>query len=159
MGLSATINGAQVLSARVNMPASRVWTARIECAAASFATGASVEINIADLVLRGAVSAASTTLDRTTVFVIGGRGNWGREIAEAHYANDAQVKVSTVVHDAARAAGEDVDLTNVPASRRVGPAFVRRRGPASAVLASVVGSAWYVDERGVTRIGRRPARA
>jgi hypothetical protein len=73
--------------------------------------------------------------------------------AKPAYANDAGVKLSTVIGDAARECGET--LGAIPTGT-AGPHFVRAEGPAVRVLHELAERAWYVDEAGVTQFGRRP---
>ncbi len=156
MGVS-TLNGLRVTSARVNIPAWGLWYAEAHLDGEHTLTG-SVTLKIADLTLVGTVLSGGPRLGRSSYRIVAGGGGWGRALPKKSYANDAGVKVSTVVGDAAREVGETVDT--ISSSLRVGSSFERIEGdPASRVLQAVADQAWYVDEAGVTHLGARAAGA
>jgi hypothetical protein len=150
----ATLNSLLVTAARVSLPAWGAWWAEVECASDQVLTGA-VTLILDDLTLRGTVVTGGAYQTRTRYRIVGGAGGWGRTISARSYANDLGVKLSLVLRDAATAVGET--MGTAPATA-IGPAFVRAQGPASRVLEAVAPRGWYVDEAGVTQIGRRPAR-
>lgn len=153
MGLNSSINGHRITTARAYIPAWGLWYVDCETDKAVTLSGA-VTLVLADLTLKGAILAGASFNERSKFRVVAGFGGWGRSIDRKSYANDAGVKISQVVTDAATAVGEQVSLTTTD---RVGPAYVRATGPACRVLESVAPSAWYVGEDGVTRLGVRPA--
>ncbi len=153
MGLS-TLNGHRVTSARATIPAWGRWYADVSVDGEVTLTGG-VTLKIADITLVGAVLSGGPAKGRSHFRIVGGAGGWGLEIPEKSYTNDAGAKVSTVLGDAALAAGEDLDLSNITAADRVGPGFVRKSGPACRLLEQIRPGAWYVDEAGVTRLGKR----
>lgn len=157
MGMIATLAGARVTSARVTLPAWGAWYADASVDGARTLSGA-VELKIADLTLRGAVLSGGPEKQngRSHYRLVGGAGGWGRTIRAKSYANDAGVKVATVLADAASEVGETLSISS---DARTGPAFVRPEGPASRVLEQLAPGAWYIDEAGTTRLGRRPAKA
>lgn len=65
------------------------------------------------------------------------------------------MRISKLLLDVAREVGETIDLGDRTRDR-VGPAFTRAEGPASRLLEQLAPGAWYVDEGGTTRLGRRP---
>ncbi len=159
MGLTAaaSLNGTRVTSARVNLPAWGAWYADLATDGEVRIAGRA-DIVIADLRLRGTVLRGGPAKGRSMFRVVGGAGGWGRPIAAKAYANDAGVKASTVLNDAATGAKETIDpATMAAAGDRLGPAWARRKGPASWALERIVPGRWYVGEDGVTRIGSRPA--
>ncbi len=143
-------------SARVNLPAWGCWHAEAHLDGDVTLSG-SVTLKIADLELKGAVLSGGPMQGRSSYRIVGGAGGWGRTVSEKGYANDAGVKVATVLGDVAITVGET--LGTVSQLLRVGPAFARMAGPASKVLDLVAPKAWYVDEAGVTRLGARAAGA
>jgi hypothetical protein len=151
---AATLNGNRVTSARVWLSASRLWYADVQIDGEVALAGA-VTLVVADLTLRGTVLSGGPAKGRSSFRLVAGAGGWGRDIPKKPYANDAGVKVATVLGDAAAAVGET--LATVDPALRVGPGFARKAGPASRVLELVSPGGWYVDELGVTRLGARAA--
>ena len=152
---TATLAGHRATSARVHIPAWGVWWADVGLDEEATLAGA-VDLVVADLRLSGAVVSGGPSKGRSYYRLAGGAGGWGRTIPARSYANDAGVKLSTVLVDAATAAGETIDPMTLPATR-VGPAWVREEGPAARALQLLSREAWYVGEDGVTRLGRRAA--
>jgi len=150
----ATLNGHRVTSARVNLPAWGFWYCEVQIDGEHTLAG-SVTLKVADLTLVGSVLSGNPLKGRSSYRIVAGSGGWGRDVPAKGYANDAGVKVATVLGDAAREVGET--LAAVSASLSVGPSFARKAGPASRVLDLVADRAWYVDEAGVTQLGARAA--
>ncbi len=153
---AATLNGLRATSARANIPAWGCWYAEVSLDGEHALSG-SATLKIADLTLMGTILSGGAAKGRSTFRIVAGAGGWGRELKAKSYVNDATVKISTVIGDAAREAGET--LAPVAASSRTGPAYVREAGHASNVLQTLSPRAWYVDELGVTRLGSRSAGA
>ncbi len=152
MGLS-TLNGHRVTSARATIPAWGAWYAEASTDDEVALSGA-VELKIADLTLRGTVVSGGPSKGRSDFRIVAGAGGWGKSIPKKSYANDAGVKVSTVLGDAAALVGETFAAAG---SDRTGPAWTRKEGRAGRLLEQLAPSAWYIDEAGVTRLGKRPA--
>jgi hypothetical protein len=153
--MTATLNGARVTACRVQIPAWGAWFATVEAdTKTTIADGAAVTLVLEDLTLRGTVLSGGAVEARTVYRIVGGAGGWGRSIGATSYTNDAGVKRSTIVTDAATACGETMGA--IPAGT-VGSSFVRGEGIASRVLDELYPEGWYVDEAGVTQIGRRSA--
>lgn len=150
----ATIAGQPVTRAVVELPAAGVWWADVGCELAPDVSGA-VDLVIGTLALRGTVAAdrSGTFGQRRTVRVLGGAGAWGSALPARHYHNDAGVRARLVIEDAAREAGETVQIDAAIGARSLGVDFVREAGPASRALRAAVGDAvWWVDTDGVTRV-------
>lgn len=154
----ATLNGHTATHVLATIPAWGCWYADVSISTAQTLTGV-VSLKLADLTLSGAVlsGGADDGTARSHFRIVAGKGGWGREIKANDEANDAGVKTSTMLSDAARLAGETIDVSNVPSSDRTGPHFVRPKGSASRVLSVLKPQGWYVGEDGVTRIGARTA--
>jgi hypothetical protein len=148
----ATLNGAPVLTCRVSIPAFGLWWAEVECGGPDVLTGP-VALVLDDLTLRGTVVTGGAYQTRTRYRIVGGAGGWGRSIAAKSYANDLGVKSAIILRDAALACGETMGV--VPPTDAAGPAFVRAAGPASRTLEALYPRGWYVDEKGITQVGRR----
>ncbi len=155
MGLSsATLNGRRATSARTNVPGWGCWYADATVDAEVEISGA-VTLQIADLSLKGTIIAGGPAKGRSDFRIVAGAGKWGNMIPRKPYANDAGVKRSRVIADAAAECGETFDAGDDTV--KVGPAFVRKEGPACRVLEQLAPGAWYIDNDGVTRLGKRPA--
>ncbi len=154
---AATLNGHRVTSARVTVPAWGCWWADASIDGEVELSGR-VELKVADLTLSGTVLSGGPAKGRSDFRIVAGAGGWGRPLPKKSWANDAGMKLSSVIGDAAEAVGETFDSGGN--TDRVGPAWVRPEGdnvPASLVLSLLAPSAWYVDEAGTTRLGRRSA--
>lgn len=154
--VNATLAGKRVTSARVTLPKWGIWYAHASVDGDVNLTGR-VELKIADLTLRGTILSGGPSKGRSEFRIAGGAAGWARTIPSKSYANDLEVKASTVLVDAAQAVGETIDTTSFSATERLGPAYVRPDGPASRALELYAPSRWYVGEDGITRIGSRPA--
>ena len=148
---SATLEGHIATSARVHIPAWGRWWADVSIDGEHTLTG-SVPLVIADMTLTGAVMSGGPHEGRSHYRVVGGNGGWGAEIPAKGYVNDAGVKASTVLQDAASECGETILASSLPTTR-LGPSWVRAEGPSSATLNAVAPRGWYVGLDGVTRIG------
>lgn len=158
---TATLNGHRVTHARVNLPAWGIPWAEVSLDEEATLSGA-VTLKVADFTLLGTVmSGGPGPVGRSRFRVAGGAGGWGRTVPPKSYANDAGVKASTVLIDAAAACGETIDpATLPPAETRLGPGWARDEAPAARTLEQIAPAGWYVRELdGVTVIGKRPASA
>lgn len=155
--MAVTLAGNKVTRGSVNVPAWGAWYADASVDGEVTLSGA-VDLVVADVTFKGTVLSGGPAKGRSFFRIVGGKAGWGKRIPKKSYANDAGVKASTVLADAASAAGETLDTTTIDASMRLGPAWARKGGEtASSELERITPSAWYVGEDGVTRIGRRPA--
>jgi hypothetical protein len=156
---TATLSGHNVLRTRVNLPAWGIPWLEASLDVEAALTGR-VSPAVADLTLVGTVmSGGAGPVGRSSFRVAAGAGGWGKKIPAKSYANDAGVKASTVLIDAASACGETIDPTTLPPPEtRIGPSWAREEGPAARTLEQLAPSAWYVRESdGMTVIGKRPA--
>ncbi len=120
------------------------------------AVGAAVTVQWCDVTISGTVASGAAFEGRAAYRIVGGAGHWNRELPALGYANDVGVSTAAVLRDAAASAGET--LADLPTSK-TGPRFARMKGPASAVLNTLVPRNWYVDFSGTTRIGQRASSA
>lgn len=150
----ATLAGNRVIAARATIPAVGIWWADVVVDDEVELSGA-VKLVLADLALDGTVIAGGPYSGESRYTICGGAGGWGKTLDRRHYSNDLGVKVAKVLTDAAEGAGETLDVSTVAGST-VGSSFTREEGPASRLLHQLAPSAWYVDETGITRLGRRP---
>ena len=157
MGLiTTTLNGKKVLESRSTIPAWGASYHDVTVDGEVTFTGP-VTLTISDLVVQCTVLSGGPAHGRSFYRLVAGAGGWGKSIPAKSYANDAGVKLSTVLSDAASAVGETFDTTTINQLTRLGPAWTRPADPASRVLELVAPNAWYVGEDGKTRLGARPA--
>lgn len=149
----STLNGIRVTSSKVSIPSWGCWYADVSLDGEHTISG-DASLVIADLTLVGTVLSGGPQLGRSTYRIVAGKGGWRQAVARKAYANDAGVKLSTVVTDAAADVGETVGTLSTD---RLGPAYVRQATSASRVLQDIAPQGWYVDEAGVTQIGARAA--
>lgn len=152
---TATLNDIRATHARLSIPAWGISWAEVSLDGEHTLEGAAT-LKIADLSLACTVVSGGPAKGRSYYRVAGGAGGWGKTIPAKGYADDAGVKVASILQDAANEAGEMLDATTLPTTR-LGPAYERDAGPASRALALLSPEQWYVGEDGRTRIGRRPA--
>lgn len=151
--IAATLAGKRVTRARVQIPKWGAWYADVSVDGESSLTGA-VELVLADVTFHGTILSGGAAAGRSDYRIVGGAGGWGKIIPAKGYASDAGVKLSTILGDAAREAGETLIATALGRSV-AGPAFARQEGPAGRVLELLAPGNWYVDSGGITRIGTR----
>jgi hypothetical protein len=152
---TATLAGHRVTHARVTLPAWGAFWAEVSLDEEVSLSGR-VALSVADLQLSGTVmSGGPGPKGRSSFRLAGGAGAWGKKIPAKSYANDAGVKASTILVDAAKACGETLDPTTIP-DVRLGPAWTREEAVAARALEQIAPAGWYVGQDGTTRIGKRP---
>jgi hypothetical protein len=153
-----TLNGSNIASAIVYVPAIGVWFADCTYVDTGDISG-SATIQIGDTTLIGTIDDlhSGTFGAKTFARVVGGGGGWSTLVAERSYANDAGVKAKLVLADAARECGERLDVTSfTPGVEKLGVAYTRPKGLASVALEDAArGADWRVDYDGITRVGAR----
>lgn len=142
-----SLNGERVISAQLTIARKGAAVADI-LLATSNPIPASTELAIGALKFKGrAVRMAPFAGSRSARFV-GGYAGWRKTIKARGYSHDAGVRLSTVLGDAARDAGEKVTIAD---DRVIGTAYVRERAPAERVL-RFLAPQWWIDPDGVTQI-------
>jgi hypothetical protein len=149
------VNGFACTRMRVQVPAWGAWWVDADLVEPQALAGR-VTVTLADLTLSGTIVSGGVAEGRASYRIVAGAGGWGRTLGAKAYTSDALVKISTVIGDAAREAGET--LGALPTTR-MGPHYARTAGIASATLNSLAPRAWYVDFAGVTQLGARAATA
>ena len=149
-----TLEGHTVTHAQVWIPAHGLPWAEVSLAVEAELSGA-VTLTIADASWSMAVVSGGPDVGRSHYRLVGGAGGWGRAVAAKPYTNDAGVKLSSVLTDAASEAGEA--FATVPPTTKIGPHFAREAAPAARVLEQLVPGAWYVGADGLTYLGARAA--
>ena len=156
MSALANFGGMPVTTCRVAIGAYGIPWHEVECVGDTTVTGAQT-LTLDDLTLAVTVVTGGVINTRQRYRVVAGAGGWGKVLPARSYANDAGVRLADVIRDAAAACGETIGTIDPTINPIVGPAFVRPLGPASRVLELLVPQNYYVDEKGLTNLGRRPA--
>lgn len=152
---AATIGGATVSRARVQLPAWGLWWADVDLTEDVELTGPQT-LEIGGASLSCTVVSGGPFDGASSYRLVGGAGGWRQEIPKQGYSNDFGVKLATVIGDAANAAGETVDPIEY-VGQKTGPHYARPKGRASKVLGALLGSdGWHVDLSGVTHQGTWP---
>lgn len=152
--MSGSLAGTAIARARVQLGAWGLPWADVSLPVPTvLAVGAHVDLVIADATMKVTVVAGGAFEGNAAYRVVGGTGGWRKTIPAKSYANDAAVKTSTVLTDAANVCGETI--ADLPASR-MGPHYARASDVAAMTLHALAPRNWYVDFAGVTRIGQRP---
>jgi hypothetical protein len=149
----ATLEGHSLQRACVTVPKWGLWWADAHLVEPETLSGA-VALKLADKELNGTIIAGGVAEGKASYRIVGGAGGWGKAISQPKkpYRNDAGMKISSVIGDAARIVGETVE--DVPTTR-VGQHYAMVNGTASDVLNLLTPRSWRVDFDGVTRFGER----
>lgn len=158
MTVNATINGNRITEARISIPAWGASYCDVAIEGEVKITGpATATVVVSDLTIVGTVLSGGPGQGRSFFRTVAGSGGWGKSLPKKSYANDAGVKLSLVLGDAAAGAGEPLDTSTIDPAARLPSAWTRAEGPACRVLELLAPSAWYVGEDGKTRLGARSA--
>lgn len=153
--MGMTLNDFRITDAQAHLPAWGAWYVEASIdTEQTIAPGAAAKVVLSDLTLTGTVLSGGPEKGRSDYIIVGGKGGWGQTLPKKSYANDAGVKLSKVLGDAAQSVGESINL-GTRTAETIGPAFTRKEGTACRLLERYAPGAWYVDEAGVTRLGRR----
>ncbi len=147
------VNGARVVSGSITIPYYGAWSADLVMAdPAELATAVTLEVG--DLSLVGTVIRQASFAGSRTARIVGGAGGWRTQLPVKGYSHVVGVKLSAVLNDAARAAGETIVID---ADRSIGTHFARDAGTGESVLNLLLNGQWWIDTAGVTQTGTRSA--
>lgn len=149
----AAFAGERAIAANVAIPAYGAWCADVVLALSSTIPSSAAPLTIGDLVMTGTVFRAADFAGSRSARIGGGFGGWGKAVPAQAY-RGSNVRISTVLRDAAALVGErvTVDANDTNLGR-----FTREAGPASRVLRQVGGPLWWVAMDGTTHVGPRPS--
>ncbi len=148
-----TLDGHAVSAATLSIPGVGLWYAGVDLAEDIELDG-SVVLRVLDTEWNGFVMAGGVVDGRARYRIVAGEGGWGTELEPRAYANDAGVKISKLVADAASEAGEPAP--EGASTDEIGKHFNRPALPASFVLNQLAPRAWYARADGVIAFGARP---
>lgn len=150
--LYAELAGHRVLSATVTIPRRGVWTADVMLTdAPPEGISGKVELTLATLTLVGTVVRGSAFQGSYKARMVGGAGGWRTVIGPKPYRSAAGLKRGPILKDAAREAGEEIDVTD---DAVIGEYFPRASGPARRVL-DLLYPNWWVGTDGRAKIVAR----
>jgi hypothetical protein len=149
----ATLGGKPVTRAALTLPSSGVPTVDVWLSGEDELSG-TLDLVIGALTMRCTVVRGGAYAGASAYRLVGGAAGWRKTIDSQVYRSNTGVKLSLVLADLARAAGETLSLGT---DAVIGPAFVRRRAEASRVLRELVPGQWWIDPAGVTQVRPRPA--
>lgn len=149
---AASVNGVTITAGQITMPVGGAWWATLVLDSPGEFIGAAT-ITMGNMTLVGTFAEGGAYAGASAVRVVGGAGGWNRDIGARAYHSAAGVPLSTVVTDAATAAGE----TLVPdyAEEVLGVDYVRAAGPARRVL-DLLRPGWWTTRDGETKLTARP---
>lgn len=148
-----SLNGERVVSAQLTIGRYGPAVADMMLATAS-PIPADATLTIGALSLKGKAFRMASFAGSRSVRFVGGAAGWRKTIKARGYSHAAGVKLSTVLGDAARDAGETLTLD---ADRVVGTAWIRDEDVAEKTLHLLVPRRWWVNPAGVTVVGPRPS--
>lgn len=153
MASTASLAGKATSDILLHLVRVGVWVAQVTLPTPVQLIGA-VSLVVGDRTMAGTVVRGGPVEGEASYLVTGGAGKWRQSLGARAYRNDLGVKASTILRDAARDAGEQINITAPEAI--VGSAWVRAQAEAWNVLAELA-PVWWVDDPGVTQVGPRPA--
>lgn len=147
-----SVAGNNARACMLQVPEFGVWIADVDFDSVVALSGR-VTLVIGKAALSGTIDPAfsGTFGEATHVRIVAGAGGWSKLLPPKPYVNDAGVKLSNVLQDAASAVGETLILET---DRRMNAHYVRTTGPASRVL-NLLAPSWWVDYAGTTRVATR----
>jgi hypothetical protein len=148
MTLYASIDGVQILDARIVVPRYGAWFAELALSSEKTISGPHT-LTVGDIAWKCAAWRGAPYQGRTSLRVIGGSGGWQKRLPARAYRSDAGVKLSSVLNDAARECGESVTVT---VDKAIGTFLVRDVGPAARML-NRLADEWHMDQDGRTVVG------
>jgi hypothetical protein len=154
----AALNGDRVVSGRISVPSSRLWTADVVTALSQDIpeTPGGLTLTLGNVTFTGTVFREATYGGVRSVRVVGGFGGWRNTLAARYYALPAGVPLSMVLSDAASELGEPTPTIASPlAGTNVGPAFTRPAEPGTYVLEQLATPYWWMQPNGTIYVGAR----
>ena len=155
MSFFASVNGLRIVSGTLLVPAIGMWTADLHLATDQLIIGQAAVV-IGDLTLKGFVYRTDVYGGQVRARLVGGYGGWRTRVSAQGYGSSTGIKLSTVLNDAARDAGEKISIAD---DVGIGNAFVRvnfATSVASDVLWQMLAlgfiPAWRIDQAGVTQL-------
>lgn len=155
----AELNGIRVVSGSITVPYYGAWAADLLLATPDPVPIAPMGCRIAlgPLALVGTVYRTAPFAASRNVRLVGGAGGWRKTLPKRAYFASGGVSLGLVLGDAAKDAGETLDISN---DGPIGDHMTRPSGPGARLLRDLV-SLWWIDPAtGVTRVaGSRPTAA
>lgn len=154
----AALNGDRVVSGRVCIPSSRLWTADVVAALSKDLpeTPGGLSLTLGNLAFTGTIFREATYGGVRSVRIVGGFGGWRNALKPRYYDLPAGVPLSMVLNDAATELGEPAPTIGPAlAGSFVGPAFSRPGEPGTYVLEQLATPYWWMQPSGTVYVGAR----
>lgn len=153
MSSPAMLGGLRVERAHLSIPVVGPWWASAELVGTPAPEGEQT-LSLGGVDWVGTVELGGGRLGDSVVILRAGGGGWGTALAARAYQDASGVRLSTVLTDAATAAGET--LASGYTDEDIAEHYTRPAGPASSVLD---GRVWHVGADGETVVDEREAAA
>lgn len=141
---------APIISADITLPYQGVWVADIETTSeATFKVGDTIKMSVGSMRMVGTVIRGSNNADSARFMVVGGKGGWRKMVARRFYQDANGIKLSQVLRDLAKEAGESIEVDASISGVFVGDAWTRAASLASDCIQKL-GKVWRVRPDGVT---------
>jgi hypothetical protein len=151
----STCNGFRISTGSICIPLYGTWAGDVKVITPETITNP-VTLSFGNLTLMGHVYRSGAFSGIQYVRLVGGAGGWRQTVQAQAYSNPNNVKLSTVLGDAAAAVGEQV---NVVTDTTLGSFYIRENAPAERLLRQLAGPLWWMNPAGVTQIGPRSSSA
>lgn len=154
---AVTLSGVPCTSVRFNVSTYGLWWAEVTTQFSNGVLNAlppgGAVLAMADAVWRGTVAAGGEPDGVGRWHIVGGNGGWGKEVSKLGYHSAAGVNPQLVLADTASKVGEAL-VFDVPMLPQ-GTHYTRAKGLASGVLNGLAAENWYIDQAGITHVGKR----
>lgn len=152
MTLYAELAKHRVISATLTIPWCGLWVADVGLTEApTRGLSGKIELKIAGLTMVGTIIRGASFQGNFRARLVGGAAGWRRVIGPKPYRSAAGLKRGPILRDAAREAGEEIDVTD---DAVIGEFFPRAEGVAVKVL-EVLYPNWWIAPSGRTQIAAR----
>lgn len=162
MSFFSSVAGFPIVAGQLTLPLIGVWTADLQLQGEESLSG-TVSVVIGNLTLLGSVYRSESYGGQTMCRLVGGAGEWRQQVKAQGYGSSNGIMLSTVLNDAASAAGEQINIAN---DQSIGNGYARfafDQSVASDVLWHMISlgflSSWYVAPSGVTMTAAWPSAA
>ncbi len=153
MTLFASLDGAPLKRLELTLPYFGIWHAPEIHLDRTIPDAAAATLVLGGLTLSGTVFRAGSFVGSGAYRVVGGRGGWSKTLPAQSYHSAGGVKASLVLRDAARAAGETLDLDS---DSVIGTHWVRFGDKPASRSLNLIRPDWWVRPDGTTTTGPRP---
>lgn len=146
------LNGSSIISGTICIPMQGIWTADLVMPNATDISLNCV-LTINDLVLQGYVVRTLNFANSRSLRLVGGYGGWRKNLTARQYLYTGNIKLSTILNDAAIEVGEKINIqTDVTVVNN--GTYLRQNNKASVLLNDLVPN-WWIAPNGITQVADR----